>query len=242
MKLFVNSLILEVTRRCNMHCEHCLRGEAQNMDIDNEVIDAVAQHIEAGSITFTGGEPSLNVKAIQRYFDVAERHNNFPGSFFVATNGKDNQEELAVTLLRAYAKCYDKDMCAVHISSDIFHDTIDRDNNIITGLAFYNPQGHVHPRSESSPAWVIDEGRANEYGWGMREGIELERHFENIIEDINGDTIYVDELYVSANGLCVSDCDASYENIDEHPLCHIASLPDILRQIGLHGNTTKGVA
>lgn len=32
-KAYVSSLIIEITRRCNMACEHCLRGNAQNLDI-----------------------------------------------------------------------------------------------------------------------------------------------------------------------------------------------------------------
>ena len=37
----VYSLILEVTRRCNMCCAHCLRGEAENIDMQKETIDKV---------------------------------------------------------------------------------------------------------------------------------------------------------------------------------------------------------
>ena len=33
MEIYVESLVIEVTRRCNMRCEHCLRGDAQNLDI-----------------------------------------------------------------------------------------------------------------------------------------------------------------------------------------------------------------
>lgn len=29
MEIYVNYLAIEVTRRCNMKCNHCLRGDAQ---------------------------------------------------------------------------------------------------------------------------------------------------------------------------------------------------------------------
>lgn len=48
---------IEVTRRCNMCCDHCLRGMAQNLDII-----VLPDHV-----FFTGGEPFLNVKAINSY-------------------------------------------------------------------------------------------------------------------------------------------------------------------------------
>ena len=31
---------IEVTRRCNMKCAHCLRGPAQNIDLSFEEVDA----------------------------------------------------------------------------------------------------------------------------------------------------------------------------------------------------------
>ena len=66
--MYVQDLILEVTRRCNMACEHCLRGDAQNMDMSTEVVDQILEHCDRiGAVTFSGGEPSLNIPLI-RYF------------------------------------------------------------------------------------------------------------------------------------------------------------------------------
>ena len=56
-------LILEVTRRCNMACEHCMRGDAQDMDMDIGLIDkALSSVSDIGCMTFSGGEPTLNVR------------------------------------------------------------------------------------------------------------------------------------------------------------------------------------
>lgn len=33
MELCLESLVVEITRRCNMKCPHCLRGNAQRVDI-----------------------------------------------------------------------------------------------------------------------------------------------------------------------------------------------------------------
>ena len=35
-KIAVDQLCVEVTRRCNMSCMHCMRGQAQNVDMDFE--------------------------------------------------------------------------------------------------------------------------------------------------------------------------------------------------------------
>lgn len=65
-KVVFNQLIIEVTRRCNMECGHCLRGDAQNADILLSAIDGVLDQTEAiGRLIITGGEPTLNLEAIQ---------------------------------------------------------------------------------------------------------------------------------------------------------------------------------
>ena len=67
-EIFVGNLCLEVTRRCNMGCAHCLRGNAENLDMSRETIDQVLEQVDMiGQVTFTGGEPSLNMDTI-RYF------------------------------------------------------------------------------------------------------------------------------------------------------------------------------
>ena len=58
-------LAIEVTQRCNLNCDHCLRGCARNVNITKEIIDKTLDNFEhISSITFTGGEPTLNPEAI----------------------------------------------------------------------------------------------------------------------------------------------------------------------------------
>ena len=37
--ILIKSVALEGTRRCNAKCDHCMRGEPQNLDMSREVID-----------------------------------------------------------------------------------------------------------------------------------------------------------------------------------------------------------
>ena len=46
-KICAYNAIFEVTRRCNLSCEHCLRGDAQNLDMTKETVDKVLDHIES---------------------------------------------------------------------------------------------------------------------------------------------------------------------------------------------------
>ena len=63
MKFILHSLAIETTRRCNMRCEHCMRGESQNIDVSKEIIDMILNSDEIEQmdlICFSGGEPTLN--------------------------------------------------------------------------------------------------------------------------------------------------------------------------------------
>ena len=41
MEIIYHELGIELTRRCNEKCEHCLRGDAMDIDLSKEVIDAL---------------------------------------------------------------------------------------------------------------------------------------------------------------------------------------------------------
>lgn len=65
-KIVFNQLIVEITRKCNMVCGHCLRGDAQNVDIFSADIDGVLDQTETiGKLVISGGEPTLNMAGIQ---------------------------------------------------------------------------------------------------------------------------------------------------------------------------------
>ncbi len=65
-KLSIYFLTIEVTRRCNIKCGICMRGDAQNINIQKNYIDALFDlnnkdykfHF-IDNICFTGGEPTL---------------------------------------------------------------------------------------------------------------------------------------------------------------------------------------
>lgn len=94
MKLRVTNLILEITRNCNMCCDHCLRGEKEGFNINILTIRNLLRPIkDISTITFTGGEPSL---ATQAFHDIREycEHRKIPvNSAVLTTNGKRISDE-----------------------------------------------------------------------------------------------------------------------------------------------------
>ena len=122
MKIAISNLILEITRRCNLHCEHCLRGNAQNYSIDMKYVENIFKRIDRiDCLTFTGGEPQLAVGKIEETLKLAKKYNVEVGSFYIATNGTKNSRKFIMAVIDWYMYCTDNEMTAVHVSKDYFH-------------------------------------------------------------------------------------------------------------------------
>lgn len=90
-------VIFEATRRCNLRCGHCLRGEPQSVDITKRVVWALVRLLSqlhndeksmyTGCVTMSGGEPTLNPSALEWWNTAVEGFQLSYGSFFVSTNG-----------------------------------------------------------------------------------------------------------------------------------------------------------
>ena len=142
-KVEYSTLVLEVTRRCNMHCEHCMRGEQQNKDISYETIDALLQNTKSISdITFTGGEVSLNTDAIKYTLKLCKKYNIPVYGFYMATNGKEVNNDFLCACIEWYAyviECGGEDeICGLALSKDMFHEDIPIENeNKLRAFSFF---------------------------------------------------------------------------------------------------------
>jgi MoaA/NifB/PqqE/SkfB family radical SAM enzyme len=216
MNLYLSQLILEVTRKCNMSCDHCMRGDAQNIDMSTEIIDRLLDAVEGhgiGSVTFTGGEPTLNVIIIQYFVDQVKKRNISVGSFFIVTNGKVESIDLIHTLIDLYAHCDEKEMSGLVCSQDTYHEWVE-EPRIYPALKFFRPEGHGPEKDE----YIIQEGRAYDNGIGGRETVSEELDYEEY------DAEYVSvnsNLHVASNGNIMSGCDFSFERVDRDKIGNI---------------------
>ena len=72
----INNLIIEVTRKCQLKCPHCLRGDTEQIDIETKYINQLLHNVtEINQLTFTGGEPFLNIEAIVHTKNFIKKHN-----------------------------------------------------------------------------------------------------------------------------------------------------------------------
>ena len=226
MELFISQLVLEVTRRCNMACDHCMRGDAQALDMSTKVIDRVLDAVQGhgiGAVTFTGGEPTLNVPTIQYLVEQVQARRIGVGSFYVVTNGKVECMPIVHALIDLYAYCDEPEMCTLVCSTDAYHEAVQK-SKLYTALKFFNTDGHG-PNDDRS---IILEGRASENGIGLRDYTA-----EKWELDVQDDFVCVNNtLHISANGNVMSGCDFSFDRIDEEAVGNVLkqSLKTIIKR------------
>lgn len=217
MKPQADSLILELTRRCNMCCEHCLRGDAENENMTLEVaIRAIDSFSSINSITFSGGEPTLCEDVFDKIVThIIENDVNVYG-FYVASNGKKVSMPFMCSLAKLYAHICRKNrgymddyQCTFDISRDQFHEDISMENkSILKAFTFTSERGEI------SDFGILNEGRARDAGIGYRNQ-DYNKPFEPEEELYSGDTCNRYEMvYVNVFGNIYSDCDWSYDTQD----------------------------
>lgn len=210
------NIVIEVTRKCNLACDHCLRGCAQNMNIKLEYIDKLFEiisekNIDYINLTLTGGEPSLNLKALKHIYTKLKYYNINLNSFYLATNGISNNNKNFISILLDFYSLVDyKDEFRVDISDDVQHQ-YERgytasafDNELIYGLKGVSFRDCDKDYSYEG---AIKEGRAKENNFKGRK---------NLIDmDINLDDTY---FYLNCKGNIINGCDWSYKSQEKKEL------------------------
>lgn len=207
----IRSLVIETTRKCNIQCQHCLRGDAQCMDFDVKYLKALLeQDIEVQGITLSGGEPSLVVPVLKQIRETMKEFHRYElWNFYLATNGVDISEEFVLEMLRWYSFCSEKEACKVDLSNDQYHeDECSPSLDLLEGLSFF---GKKFEKSN--------------YYEGIREGRNKDRTTATVCEeDLEveiEDDIEIQTVYLNCKGMIIRGCDYSYESQEERIYCPV---------------------
>ena len=143
--MYLGQLIIEVTRRCNMACEHCLRGEPQKLNISDLVLNNFFRQIRdssIGNLTITGGEPSLVPERIQAILRFIRMYHIDVESFYMVTNAKKVTNQFLQAILDLYMQSGDQGSFAINYSDDQFHDELNEANiRKLSAFTFVGPKG-----------------------------------------------------------------------------------------------------
>lgn len=115
------ALTLEITRRCNKKCAHCLRGEAQNLTMSNEIIDRVFDGVEdVERIFLMSGEVLLEIDTIAY---LIQRINSSPWNTRLiefTTNGTICDKRI-IDIMETFCLRSNGTIVLIRISNDQFH-------------------------------------------------------------------------------------------------------------------------
>ena len=95
----VEKLYLEVTRMCNLECEHCLRGNREDLYMSDETITNALKNIKKiGTLLITGGEPLLALRQIRTIIQMIKDNNIKVDKIILITNSTILNKEILSTL------------------------------------------------------------------------------------------------------------------------------------------------
>jgi len=241
MDLNIDSLVIEVTRKCNMRCDHCLRGSAQRRTIKNNYIYKMLNLIDSVStLNITGGEPTLAMESLEYLRQRIIYGNCSVYNFYMVTNGKAiNVEKVAEWTYQMYNACSDNEISGVAFSFDQFHTNTfnwaqlekqKRNYHNLKEVVEYdyglpssgNSAEIVKKHTDGSWRYLIKEGRAKDFG--VREcRTEVFDEYED-----NNNICFPDAvLYLSCSGYIIAGCDWSYHSMDNRKDIQIAHIDDI---------------
>jgi len=204
-----SQVMIELTRTCNMKCSHCIRGASQKEKLNKETFIKFLENMEVESIesiSFTGGEPSLEHEMISFIADELERRNISIGSFYIATNGVvPNVGGFMASLAKLYAISDEKDMCSVSISRDDYH----LESGMATAEEVLSAFKFVQVETFSE-YYLFNDGFAKDHPMATKTYDPADTY-----TSIYNDVIQTDEpIYLSVNGGIGIGCNFSYDRFD----------------------------
>lgn len=228
MRIELSNLVLEITRKCNMSCSHCLRGPAQQMNMDIEIINRVTREVDyIYEVTFTGGEPSLNAAAIEHFRWAVHFNRCSLDHFWLTVNARFFKQDFYEAIQELYCICDDQDYCSLTISRDQYHGKMSpKAYEMYSELPFFSNQRMKRIEDYA----LLSEGNAKKNQMGYKEAYIADK-ISDYYFDESEDALCVKEMiYVNAKGDVLLGCDLSYISQKRHILGNVLEEPlhDIL--------------
>lgn len=231
----VDQLTLCLTRRCNMTCDHCLRGDAEAKDMLPKVIDEVFKGLNdvyINMLFFTGGEITcIPTKTFKRQLEQIERictSNNIRiGSLGFVSNGKKVAYDF-LDLITDFVKTLEIENFYISLSETQFHDVNPNDDRWKIKALYERlrmtlekdescEESYFEKRGDLNEDYLIKQGRAL-----MLSSSPSNRYLSNLMDEEVivrkiGDNEFdiTENIYIGTTGNILACCDISYENEDE---------------------------
>lgn len=234
--MHINNLTLCLTRKCQLSCSHCMRGPAQKLTMDPQVVyDLMGQGLKIESLLLTGGEPTLAPDIMRLVGDGLHMTSTEVGSVSMVTNGisftKKPME--AFDWIHRFTTNMHDDTSFITISKDQWH-KFERDDPIRDNLSehplFHGERGEI----QTNQLLVVGNWDKTTGGYG-----ESDEHVPNLEKFKAGECHNCPNamggfnVVVTAKGNVVLSENMSYKQEDDpaNILCHVADLRKTLEEI-----------
>lgn len=134
MHVLTPIISIEISRRCNLDCSHCMRGEAQNSKISTELLNKFFDDVKSANVlVISGGEPFMCYEEIKSLIEVIKSKHVFIPKVLIVTNGTIYDERIYKLLEQNF------EYIEIDISIDNYHmESISRKYN--TNMKSENPR------------------------------------------------------------------------------------------------------
>lgn len=242
MEKKLKEISVDLTRRCNLACKYCSRGEAQNRDITREIIDKTLDELctfdYIRCFQFMGGEPFLCPELLKYCVDgIIKRHLNIDFCA-VFSNGTVKSEIVLKALarlhnyLREYAKEHGHNdvtrlqvifSVPMHDNAHCLHDVMNYYADGLGKECINSQEGYAGFEDFQYIRDIEGNGEKNYREMLSKSSIPLGsvRRIHNKYHFVNDDSVSK-TISVSTNGTVYVGASLSYDRIDhEEWICNI---------------------
>ncbi len=230
--MHIQDLVIEVTRRCNMRCDHCLRGNPQRKDMDINLVNKLFNKIDSiGTLTLTGGEPSRKPEIIYAIRMACYHFNVSVGSVYCVANGKNVPDDFVNEMYDFFTiTAEDRDACQLQMSGDNYHEGANSLHKfeLLEDLNLFS----IRDKDRWYSSFVVRQGRGEDFG-----RIEVKPEILNIDYFNEEDPVIEGILSLNPHGEIIAGCNWSYKNQKDHVVCTVDD--NLLVNIGRYIDTLK---
>lgn len=231
-KIYVGNLSLIVTEKCNLNCAHCLRGEARNNEITNEVIDTTLSQIKfINTLTISGGEVTLALDKIIEIINVIIKNEIIVRNIAFVTNGVVYNKEFIQILNWIDSKLkkpkFGNTYTALYVSHDKYHieDVVSKNLFLEYMVNINSYEADKHFVNYNSPNNLLREGKAESFDKSLTIPFIPTKLFMSYLVaykkflkthlalDLEYGNCFINEIAISTGGL-ITDSNASFEHME----------------------------
>lgn len=118
-QVYIKNLAMIITDKCNLNCEHCMRGPSGNTHMGEHIINASLEQIcKIDTLLIDGGEPSISFLPLYHLLKYVETHDINIDKLITLINGTFYSQDF-LELLEGFE--YQGINTSFHISSDDYH-------------------------------------------------------------------------------------------------------------------------